>query len=1215
MKPETISEFDPATVPLTGTQLIEASAGTGKTYTLASLYIRLVLTGYRVDQILVVTFTEAATAELRERIRNRLREALIVAKEYPDDASSAAGKARSRGKDHHLSMLRLQVALSGFDEARIFTIHGFCRRVLRENAFESNIIFEQELVTDSGPLYEEIVTDFWANETYDAPTWVVHYLRHKNITPPSLITLVSSTSSQPDRKCIPREVDTVDSDAIEKLYRKAREIWLSQKAEVTNLLETHPGINRRSYSKKTLPRWLEQTGKYLQSDKFPGAPLEGGIDKFTQKRISAMAKKSVAPPRHPFFEACEALCAFPERWLLAFRQRLIQYARTEMSARKTQRGIQFFDDLIHQLKKAVDGPRGEVLIRYIRERYPAALIDEFQDTDHAQYHIFNRIYAGSESPFFLIGDPKQSIYAFRGADIFAYLQAAEDARDQTHTLVVNWRSDPTLLNAVNTLFSQVDHPFIYEQIGFTPVRPREDARDLLTRHGTPQTPMRYLFVSRDSIGAANDKAMGKTEFNRQIPALIAADMSRLLTNGLVIGTDPGKAVHPGHIAVLVRTNDQARQMQAALRRLGIPSVLTGARSVFESNEAVDLLRILKAVAAPADVFLAKAALSTDLFGLSGTDLLDLTEDDRQWEKWTTCFRRWHQMWQSGSFTRMVQEIFDLQPEGRQRPLLTALLERTDGERSVTNLQHLTELLHTAVREHHLGTQGLLKWFSRQRSLDGPPPDAFELRLESDARAVKLVTVHKAKGLEYPLVYVPYAWYHKSNGASGLPVNFHDPTNGYSPVCDFGSDQLDGNRDLAKEEETAESLRLLYVALTRARHQCTVVWGAVKDAPRSPMGRLLYHWDKNLPEAKTCKTLEEMNDGEIETVLGELAEESDGAVAIETVAVSDSVEFLAETPEPTALIRRTRERELSRKWRPVSFSRLISEGTSIGPDHEQGRDHDVDVTPSALPPIDAAELPGSDERQIVLQDFDRGPRAGNFFHAVYENLDFQHPDPEHLITCVRQELKAFGYDARQWGKPVSEAISQTLACPLDISGLGLRLDRIHRLKRFNELEFVFPVAREDSNSRSAVPPTKLVKVLAAANLPAGYRKKLQKLAFTPIKGFMKGFIDLVFEYRNKWYIVDYKSNFLGDRYRDYAPAALEHAMAEHHYYLQYHIYTVALHRYLESRLPDYAFDTHFGGVYYLFIRGMSPELGSNCGVFRDWPDKAMIEKLSKLFEGE
>lgn len=1209
------ADFNPATAPLSGTRLIEASAGTGKTYTLASLYLRLVLAGYKVDQILVVTFTEAATAELRDRIRARLREALAAVNHGKSDDPFLTRLLESADENPDRADWRLRVALSGFDEAAIFTIHAFCRRMLVENAFESNIIFDPELVTDSGPLYEEIVSDFWALETYGAPTWVVRFLEQNKLSPTSLTPLVRQVAAQPDRKLLPEHTAAMAFDEFQKLYGEARQIWRTQKDEIVHILETDRGINRRSYSKKNLPRWLADVGAYFESEDIPSTIPDVAVDKFTQRRIADKAPKNQTPPRHPFFMACEALRSFPERWLLAFKFRLLEYARRELRDRKTERSIQFFDDLIHQLKSAVDGLGGKGLARRIRERFTAALIDEFQDTDQAQYHIFKRIYTGTDVPFFLIGDPKQSIYAFRGADIFAYLKAVHDTRGRTHSLAVNWRSDPTLLKAVNALFSRVDHPFIYHDIAFSQVAPRVGARDLLYCGGLKATPMRVLFVPRKGMGLRDDKVINKTDFKRLIPQLVASDISRLLSGDTVIDGQAEEKVHPGHIAVLVRTNLQARQAQAALRQLGIPSVLASAESVFKSNEALDLLRTLRAVADPADTFRVRAALSTDLFGLTGFELLHLTEDDRQWEIWANYFRDWHRLWQSGGFIQMLQKVFAFRPGDRTQPLLTTLLELTDGERRVTNIQHLAELLHEAVRNHHLGTQGLLRWFGRQLADDRPSSEAFELRLESDERAVQLITIHKAKGLEYPVVYIPYAWQGTPMRKPAPPVSFHDPDKDFAPICDLGSEQLAAHARLAREEETAENMRLLYVALTRARHQSTVIWGAAKDARFSPLGRLLYTAQENTDPLQAGKQIADLSDEEIRIILDTLATDSNGAIGIETTAEQAGVHFIPERPEPATLEKRNRQRELKRQWRQVSFSGLVSE-RAVGTSHAQDRVHDYDIAATASIPAVEQETDGTIKNtpQIVLHDFDRGPRAGNFFHAVYENLDFHGQSAEGLAGCVNQELAAFSYDPKRWIKPVSQAVSDTLVCPLDADVPALRLDRIPMRQRFNELEFVFPVAQDATSSRTPVTASSLTEAVAAANIPPGYTQKLHALGFVPVNGFMKGFIDLVFEFEGRWHIIDYKSNFLGERYRDYSPGALENAMAEHHYYLQYHIYTVALHRYLARRLSGYDYDRHFGGVYYLFIRGMSPEVGAGCGIYRDRPAKKVIEDLSTLFVG-
>jgi exodeoxyribonuclease V beta subunit len=1226
-----MKQLQPDSMALEGTTLIEASAGTGKTYTITSLFVRLILDGFQLEQVLAVTFTEAATSELRDRIRGRLVQALAAIEGGHSDDPFLQYLLARPGTAEHVLRNRIRAALGAFDEAAIFTIHGFCHRVLQENAFESNMVFDAELMTDARALYREIVFDFWTRQVFDLPEIFIRLLQQNRIAPDSLMDLALALASEPDRKVLPPDTDfDMTEGRLHDLYQTVQDIWQNEGHDVKALLASHPGVNRRSYNKKNLARWLENVDAFLAPREIQNFETELNLDKFTQSRLQetgARLKKATDCPEHPFFSACEQLCTFSHCWCIAFKRQFMAYAREALSTRKIDQRVLFFDDLIQNLDRALQGSGAKLLASRIRERYPAALIDEFQDTDLAQYRIFNRIYQGTGAPFFLIGDPKQSIYAFRGADIFAYLAAVTDAGDRSFTLGVNWRSDPGLIQAVNTLFGRVENPFFYKQIGFSPVAPRPGVKDEFTINGHPVPSFKILFVRRDPDIPLNKGLINKGWIMDHLPDRVAADIARLLARDNSVETGTAALTGPGDIAVLVRTNRQARLMQQALARLNVPCVLTSRESVFLSPDAMDLYHLLSAIADPVRDHRVAAALCTAIFGITGDEIHSFRENEADWEDWVMHFRSWHATWQGHGFIQMMQTIFFLRPGPENPSVLARLLALPGGERQVANLDHLVELLHGVAVEQHLGMPGLLRWFELQLSATDQVPDTFEMRLESDATAVQLVTIHKSKGLEYKVVYAPFLWDGRLYNNSTAPARFHDPSD-HGPVLDLGSSDLDDHLALAGREEMAENLRLLYVALTRARHHCRVVWGAVRDFETSPLAYLLHqpkHEPGHKPEhtidpAADLKTLagyvRSLGDTQILGDLNRLADDARGAIAVETL--------LPDTPEPyqapgagdAPLECRHNRRHLHPGWVTASFSKLVADAKDLTPDEDKGRDHDPAGGEVPLPAIELSVAPVLTGDQVVpLAEFSRGVRAGNFFHGVYEDLDFTCRDRDTVKDLVVRKLETFGFDPAEW-KMAAEAVMQTVATGLDHDQPGLKLGAVAGDHRFNELEFIFPVAGggAEQGPVNAEHLAALFSRYGSRAIPEPYPRQIAHLGFAPLKGFLKGFIDLIFEFQGRWYVVDYKSNFLGKRFFDYTGDRLTHAMAHHHYFLQYHIYTTALHRFLAWRQPGYDYKTHFGGVYYLFIRGMSPETGPDCGVFRDRPALELIEGLSKLFEG-
>ncbi|MFH1176329.1 MAG: 3'-5' exonuclease [Acidobacteriota bacterium] len=531
---------------------------------------------------------------------------------------------------------------------------------------------------------------------------------------------------------------------------------------------------------------------------------------------------------------------------------------------------------------------------------------------------------------------------------------------------------------------------------------------------------------------------------------------------------------------------------------------------------------------------------------------------------------------------------------------------------MTNLLHLAELLHVASIQEHLGVSGLLRWFDRARAGAAVDSEAAQLRLESDERAVKLITIHKSKGLEFNAVYCPFLW--ENSRADEDLVRCHDPDDGDRLKLDLGSEDLARCKKLAAQEALAESLRLCYVALTRARRLCFVVWGAFKDCEPSPLGYLLHGLAGEAGEQDAAGRPGGASDDELRADLARVAALSKGGLA-----VSDLAPGAPRGPRPApreeqrvALDCREPTRRLGRLRRSSSVSDLASHGRSSSPEATEGRDRDEVIIPPAGPEAGPAE-PQSE--RVFLADFPRGPDAGTCLHSLLERLDFTRPGSADLAEQAALALREHGLDERAHHGPLCRAVREILKARLDPAEPDLRLGAIAKEKSLRELGFVFPAATARTDSEFTA--KRLAAALARRESPPwpdGYPEQLARLGFEPLRGFLRGFIDLAFEYQGRWRIADYKSNFLGPRAGDDGPEALRREMAAHHYFLQYHIYLVALHRWLGLRLPGYDYDEHFGGVYYLFLRGLSAGGPAGRGVFFDRPPKAEVEALSRLFGG-
>ncbi|WP_271410001.1 exodeoxyribonuclease V subunit beta [Pseudomonas sp. Q1-7] len=1164
--------------PFTGRSLIEASAGTGKTWTLTALYARLLLERQlNVGQILVVTYTTAATAELRERIRARLAALLAMYEGAPAPDPVLAGlHAQYPGEDAHR---RLLLAVHGFDEAAIFTIHGFCQRALQDAAFEAGGDFDSELATDDREVLDALLADLWRRELADAePAWA-RFLAQKRITPAWLRQRLRSHLGKPYLRIEPQGLETGDLSAAGEAWSHAQGFWQRQGAECVAALAQLDGLNKRSYDAARFALWQTELDAYFADPAALFAP-PAGLEKLGSEALAKATKKGFDAPEHAvcaalqrLFEALEEAKPAGEARLIALQVRLIDALNQELPARKAAQRLLAFDDLLNRLDDALRGPAGEALGQALRDRYPVALIDEFQDTDPVQYAIFHRVYE-QQGDLCFVGDPKQAIYAFRGADLATYLKAREEAARQ-YSLDTNHRSTPELIAALNRVFDR-PLPFAEPGLDYPPVGASSKARAQLV---LPETgaPLALVWLGDEPLGKGEAGDAVATDTARRIAGLLAAS-----GRGEAYFEEDGQRspLKGGDIAVLVASHRQAGDVAAELAARGVPSVRRGRDSVWHSEEAEELAAVLAAYAEPGREGVLRYALSTRLLGRDAQQLARCQDDEHAWDEERENAERYHQLWQQQGFMRAFRAWLD------EQGVAERLIALPDGERRLTNLLHLAELLQSESLQRP-GLEPLLAWFNAQRAAESHGDDAL-LRLESDAERVQIVTVHTSKGLEYPLVFCPYLW----DGAllrrdEDITCHAEDGT----PLLDLGGDHFDEHRAGARRERFAERLRLAYVALTRARDRLWIHWGPVavpkpkKDGelPEDGLHSCALAWllhGRELADSDVLGALARHlagGDGAaLRKELQSLAASSDGHIALVPLQAEEaSAQGESRALPPAALA--SLDRTLASAWRVGSFS-----GLAAGL-HMEAPDRDSLAVPSA-------SEPGSG-----FFAFPRGARAGTCLHAVLE--DWMRGEGE-LPALVQKHLQGHGLPD-SWTEIASAHLQGVLDTDLD--GQGLRLSSLAANRRLPELGFTFPVAGLDVG--------RLRTILAdpAHGLPEVMRMAAERLEFDTLKGFMKGFIDLTFEHAGRWYIADYKSNWLGPDAGFYGGERLEQAIAAEHYHLQYLIYLVALRRFLRQRLAGFGSE-QLGGAWYLFLRGMP-----DAGVFFHRPADSLLDALDLLFE--
>ncbi|MCG8633761.1 MAG: exodeoxyribonuclease V subunit beta [Desulfobacterales bacterium] len=1183
----TIPPLDPFDLDFERITLIEASAGTGKTYTITTLFARLVALGLPVESILVVTFTEAAAAELKLRIRQRLATCLSSGspdRTEEDSSQDELAEFFRTQPEPELIRKRLRLAVTCFDQAAVMTIHSFCFSVLRENAFESNTYFDMELLQDSTGFLRQTVSDFFSARINDQDPLFLKFLQHNGITPERIMEEFRQAVSRPGIKTCPESAEFRDVwDQYRKVTGDLGKMLAAEKESILSLIQGHKGVDKRSYNKKNLPRWLESSLELLNSQgenpvvvmAEKGDPLY----KFTNTRLALKTKSGHTPPAHPFFDLCEELTALDQAVaenITAVKLEFLAYFQASLEKMKSGRGRCFFDDLINDLEAALTGKGGDRLKEAVLGRYRACLIDEFQDTDPGQYTIFSKLFGesrGEQLPFFMIGDPKQAIYAFRGGDIFAYL-AASQASSQTFTLPVNYRSAPLLVRAVNRIFTRIQTPFGFKEIPFTEVSTPPSAKNRISDGRRYLPPLSISVVEREGLSTDRSGFVKKAAALAAIPDILARDMLSILSRGGEAGqgggtqdpigfADTGASpeitgrISPGDMAVLVRTNAQAEAVQTALSRVNIPSFLSKTGSVFDSAEAAEFFDILSAVARPGRYL--RAALASPVYGWDAGMIKALDRDETLAFQWQDRFRGYRDIWEEKGFVSMISAVF------HDEEVLPAPCSSL-SERALTNFYHLIELVSQAVLHRQLSGPYLLKWYENQMNKETREEIADELRLESDARAVAIVTIHKSKGLEYPMVFLPYLWTGKTGPASG-PALFHDPDHGHDLCLDLGSDEIDRARKLMADEQVAEEMRLLYVALTRASAYCRIYWGGFSGADASALGRLLH------PDG--C--------GDDDALIRDLNRVAgEGIIEVTKPQAGGGWYASGQTPRED-LAPLSLNRQIGIDWRISSYSAIVASQTGE----------------TSEPRPETGSAPSEQGEPILLGDFPKGAGAGDFFHSVLEDIDFT--DAAAVEPVVSLNLARYGFNP-ELGSAAAGAVGDILHTPLEgEAGQGFRLKDISTDQRFTELEFCFDLTQFDLRG--------LVDLFASEPGHTAYAGRLDGMSVPPFKGFLKGFIDLVACHDNRWYILDYKSNFLGPVYGDYIPESLSRAMISHDYILQYHIYLAALDRYLKLRLGDYDYDTHFGGVFYLFIRGMVP--GKTTGIFFDRPSALFLEKFQAL----
>lgn len=1168
--------LDSISFPLHGASLIEASAGTGKTYTIVNLYIRLLL-GHQcqalsVEQILVVTFTKAATAELKERIRQRIR-SLYLAFYVGNSEDKFIQSLIDQSEDLDADTKRLDLAAKQMDEAAIFTIHGFCQRMLTQHAFESGALYEQSMILDQSEWLTLATLDYWRKYIVRLPKQFLSLFYQHWSSPEHLkksIGLFVSRDVVSEQR-ISLEQCLQDFNRLQSDIVAFKRWWLTS--------DVIDALSQAKLKKNTIignPNTLIKMQEFCNGSALEPDIGKSGWEIFSHEKLAKARTKDSPNLDQLDLSRCEHIALqyakMNQNIKLAFSLHSLEHIKANLANNKRLLNLLSPDDLLSQLQRSLYQDKLAILANTIRGMFPAALIDEFQDTDPTQFSIFEHIYPDeiddNEFCWIMIGDPKQAIYAFRGADIFTYIQAKQRVSEsQQFTLAQNWRSSASLINSVNQLFSYNRNSFLFEnKIPFVPVEPAKRQGQLVTVDGQPLPSMRLSFLS-----TADHAPIKWSEAQHLMATDVANQIASLLQSNTRLND---QELTQGDCCVLVRDRVEAELIKSSLFEAGILGVFLERRSVFTTQTAADLYLLLRAIANPSEERLLKAAFASQLFAMTGVEFDQLFSDENAWQTLVdNCFK-WQQVWQHTSVMLMLNQVyahFDIYKK------LTSHYE--DGLRRVTDLRHLTELAQHQSSLTPTESQ-ILHWYSDKLSEPDNENEGQQLRLESDANLVQIMTMHSSKGLEFPFVFIPFA----SRYRETKEAIYHDRQQRL--LVDFLNES--SNLAIAQKERLAEDVRLLYVALTRAINHCYVgLWNNAhtnrknqSDVLSTALGQLLFY---DIDDIDSALMIDRLNN---------IVETCDISL-VRFAPDIESIRYHSEATENnTNLYLSQLSQPIMRNWRLTSYS-AISRQQQHNYNEQPGND-ELHLKPSALEIVANVNPPKS------KFTFVKGAQAGSFLHGVLENIEFH--DPQNLDTVIEQQGQWYGIE-ESWYETIKHWILEVLATPLSSGGeqSGFSLSVLQPHSYLVEMEFHLPLVSAQESDFNDI-------------INRFYPQEKRHYQFNQLNGMLKGFIDLTVCYQGKYFVIDYKSNYLGDSEQDYQGAMLDKAMQEHDYKLQLVLYTLALHRWLSIQQQDYQYEQHIGGAYYMFLRGMKHSLPGN-GVFYHRPDKALIEALDRLFKGE
>ncbi len=1104
-----MKKFDVNSIVLSGNNLIEASAGTGKTYSIGLLALRLLLEkDIKIEEILMVTFTNSAVAELEIRIRHFLKLAqryILNQDEIDTSISNIIDNAIKQKSKEEINTL-LSNAILFLDETAIYTIHGFCQLTLSEFAFDTKQLFNTELIENQNPIIENAVNDFWRNEITVLDTGIIEVLKEKLLTRELLIEFSKnifngkqlSVRNSIDRNNILSQIHSFKKQ-IESQKKYLHDSIVSS-WELIKSTKIHKGTKlyksiakgKEEFRNELLIAYKNNPeANYLKNLSFLLPTLENIV---TQETTFSDYKMDV---------------------FIDFLSRAEVFIKSEVAKKKNRNQVLSFNDLIEKLHISLVKEDNVSLKQSLCNKYRAVFIDEFQDTDHLQYQIFHKAFIDNcDSIVFFIGDPKQSIYAWRGADLKTYIKAQNDIGENKFTMKSNFRSTSQLISAMNDFFplgkscrpgTVAPDPFCSEEIKYEKVVAGNNSLEHL--------------INKEELATSFDIVI-HSERKRKKDLFESAGMEivDLLANHHLSKGNNKTEVKPKNICVLVRTRSETKVMKNVLNQYNIPAIIVDDTKIMETDEARNLFYTLYAIDKN-DTHSISRALLSPFTAFSIEDIKNLNMD-----YYRTVFSDLQETWENTGIYSVILRFLD--KFGVRNNLLDT--DNPKGNRIYTNLMHLAEILNDQEFNNNFSPENLLDWFQKSREGYELTTD-YEQRIESDDDAVEIMTIHKSKGLSFDIVVLPYLNLKIKNINNNAPITYLNDEGFF-----MSYHKTEEEKALYNFQNEQENRRLLYVAITRAVYKCIIHFDEQKGT--------LKNFVPNINSKNIC------------------IREPKEAYTFRY----ESQEHVTNRGEGLRF-----QGKLNDSWRLTSYTALDNHTRAL----------------SKRKKTDLDKLKEYDT--FIFVSLKKGAQTGIILHSIFEKIDFT--NDKYWIKEIEKDLMVFGRDSSEIKvEQYLELIRHTLMVELKPDGFSL--SEVSNAKRFNELEFYFSFDKWN--------PIELRKIFPGISIDSNQ-----------IQGVMHGFIDLLFEYNGKFYILDWKSNHLGMGLEYYINDNIEEAMTENNYHLQYIVYTIAAIRFLENRITEFDYDKHFGGVYYLFLRGIRKD--KDTGIFFNRLTKDKVEMIESM----